>query len=314
MGTRLRFVLWRLVQMIPVLLGVTFVVFFLIHLVPGDPAETMLGIHATPQRIEALHREWGLDRPLLAQYLLFLSRLLQGNLGTSLFYQQPVVDLVASRLPATLWLLTYAAALSVAIAFPLAVIAASKKDALRDHAVRAIPLVGLGMPPFWVGITLILLLGLRLRLFPVGGYGTGTAGHLKSMFLPALTVAISIAPILLRSLRASMLNVLESEYVVTARSKGIPERLVFTRHVLRNAAIPTVTLLGVNMAFLIGGTVVIENVFALPGVGNLMLQAIQYRDFPVVQGVTLVFGIMVVLVSLLTDLAYMALDPRVKFD
>lgn len=180
--------------------------------------------------------------------------------------------------------------------------------------VRAIPLVGLGMPSFWVGIMLIWVFGLRLRWFPVGGYGSGFTGHLHSMFLPSLTVAIAISPLLVRSLRASMLHVLESEYVTTARSKGLRRRQVLRRHVLRNAIIPTITVLGINIGFLVGGTLVIENVFALPGIGSLMLTAIFNRDFPVVQGVTLVFAILVVLVTLLTDVTYSLLDPRVRFD
>ena len=205
--------------------------------------------------------------------------------------------------------------LAILIAIPLAVLAASRKDAARDQVVRAVPLVGLGFPPFWLGIMLLLVFGLHLgRLFPVGGYGTGFVGHLHSMFLPALTVALGIAPILIRSLRASLLQVLESDYITTARSKGITERRVLVRHALRNAVISTVSVLGVNIGFLVGGTVVIEQVFALPGIGQLMLTSILQRDFPVVQGVTLVFGIMVVFVYLTTDILHSLLDPRVRFD
>jgi peptide/nickel transport system permease protein len=274
----------------------------------------MLGVRATDQAVAALHHRWGLDHPLLSQYLLFMGRLLHGDLGDSLFYRVPTTDLILGRLPATLLLLLYAVVLSVLIAVPLATLAATNKGKLADQLVRAIPLVGLGMPSFWLGIMLILFLGLDLRLFPVGGYGEDLPGHLYSMFLPGLTVAIAISPLLIRSLRTSMINVLESEYVATARSKGISERRVLLRHVLRNAAIPAVTVLGVNIGFLVGGTLVIENVFALPGIGNLMIQAIFNRDFPVVQGVTLVFGVMVVLVNLTTDVVYSILDPRVRFD
>jgi peptide/nickel transport system permease protein len=218
-------------------------------------------------------------------------------------------------MPVTLWLIAYGTVLSILIALPLATIAATRKDAFRDQAVRAVPLIGLGFPPFWLGIMLLLALGLHLgRLFPVGGYGNGPVGHLHAMFLPALTVALGIAPILIRSLRASLLQVLESDYITTARSKGIPERRVLLRHALRNAVSSTVSVLGVNIGFLVGGTVVIEQVFALPGIGQLMLNSIFQRDFPVVQGVTLVFGIMVVLVYLATDVVHSLLDPRVRFD
>jgi peptide/nickel transport system permease protein len=300
--------------MVPVALGVTILVFLMIHLVPGDPARTMLGIRATDKNVAVLHHRWGLDQPLPAQYLLFMGRLLHGDLGDSLFYRVPTTVLIQGRLSATLLLLLYAVILSVLIAVPLATLAATNKDRLVDHVVRAIPLVGLGMPSFWLGIMLILFVGLDLRLFPVGGYGEDLAGHLYSMVLPGLTVAIAISPLLIRSLRTSMLAVLESEYVATARSKGLSERRVLIRHVLRNAAIPAVTVLGVNIAFLVGGTLVVENVFALPGIGNLMIQSIFNRDFPVVQGVTLVFAVLVVLVNLSTDIAYAILDPRVRFD
>jgi peptide/nickel transport system permease protein len=289
------FVIRRLLMLVPVAVGVTIIVFFMIHLIPGDPAGTILGIHATPRAIAILHQQWGLNRPLIDQYWLFMDRLLHGNLGQSLFYGTPAAGLILGRLAPTLWLIVYGAVLAVLISVPLAMIAASRKDGLRDQVVRAVPLFGLGMPPFWLAILLI-------------------AGHLRSMFLPALTVAMALAPVVIRSLRASMLNVLGADYITTARSKGVPPSRLFLRHVLRNAVIPAVTVLGINIGFLIGTTVVIESVFAIPGIGQLMINSIFARDFPVVQGVTLVFGVLVVLVNLLADLAYAGLDPRVRFD
>ena len=312
---RFAYILRRLLQAIPVVIGVTVIVFFMIHLVPGDPARTMLGLHATPKKVALLHHQWGLDRSLPAQYELFMKRLLHGNLGTSLIYGVSAWSLIWGRLPVTLWLIGYGTVLAILIAIPLAVLAASRKDAVRDQAVRAVPLIGLGFPPFWLGIMMLLAFGLHLgRLFPVGGYGTGPVGHLHSMFLPALTVALGISPILIRSLRASLLQVLESDYITTARSKGISERRVLLRHALRNAVVSTVSVLGVNIGFLVGGTVVIEQVFAIPGIGQLMISSVFQRDFPVVQGVTLIFGIMVVLVYLATDVLHSLLDPRVRFD
>jgi peptide/nickel transport system permease protein len=309
------YVLRRLMQMVPVALGVTILVFFMIHLVPGDPARSMLGVHATPARVAALHRQWGLDQPLWVQYKDFMARVLHGNLGDSLIYRVSARSVISERIPPTLWLLTYAAGLAVLIAVPLAALAASKKDALRDQTVRVVPLIGLGFPAFWTGIMLLLLVALNSGgFFPVGGYGTGVTGHIRAMFLPALTVAVGIAPILIRSLRASLLNVLESDYVTTARSKGISEGRVLVRHALRNAIISMVTVLGVNIGFLVGGTLVIEQVFAIPGIGQLMINSIFARDFPVVQGVTLVFAVLVVLVYLLADVAHAMLDPRVRFD
>jgi peptide/nickel transport system permease protein len=305
----------RLIQLVPIVLGVTVLVFFLIHLVPGDPARTILGNHATPQKVALLHHEWGLDKPLPVQYWRFLGRMVRGDLGSSLFYSVPAGRLVVQRLPPTLWLIGLGTLFSVLIAVPLAALAATKRDRLPDQVVRAVPLVGLGFPQFWLGIMLLLAFGLHLgRGFPVGGYGNGVFGHLHSMFLPSLTVALAIAPILVRSLRASLLEVFESDYVTTARSKGLSEGRVLVRHALRNAVISTVSVLGVNIGFLVGGTLVIEQVFALPGIGQLMINSIFQRDFPVVQAVTLVFAIMVVLVYLLTDVVHALLDPRVRFD
>ena len=305
----------RLLQAVPVGLGVTILVFFLIHLVPGDPARTILGNQATAPRVALLRHEWGLDSPLPVQYAKFMGRHVHGDLGSSLFYGVGAGHLVLQRLPVTLWLICLGALLSVLIAVPLSLIAATRRDRAADHAVRVVPLVGLGFPAFWLGIMLLLVFGLNLgRLFPVGGYGGGFFGHLHSMFLPALTVALGISPILIRSLRAALLEVLESDFVTTARSKGLPERRVLVRHALRNAAVSTVSVLGVNIGYLVGGTLVIEQVYALPGVGQLMINSIFQRDFPVVQAVTLVFSILVVLVYLLTDVAHALLDPRVRFD
>ena len=307
------YVVRRLIQLVPIVLGVTILVFFLIHLVPGDPARTMLGNHATPQKVALLRHEWGLDKPLAVQYWRFLGRMVHGDLGSSLFYSVPAGRLVVQRLPPTLWLIGLGTVLAVLIAVPLAALAATKRDHLPDHVVRAVPLAGLGFPQFWLGIMLLLAFALNLgRGFPVGGYGSGALGHLH--FLPALTVALAIAPILVRSLRASLLEVFESDYVTTARSKGLPESRVLVRHALRNAVISTVAVLGVNIGFLVGGTLVIEQVFALPGIGQLMINSIFQRDFPVVQAVTLVFAIMVVFVYLLTDVVHALLDPRVRFD
>jgi peptide/nickel transport system permease protein len=301
--------------MIPVVVGVTVLVFFMIHLVPGDPARTVLGNQATPARIALVRHSWGLDKPVYVQYWKFMGRVAHGNLGDSLFYGVSAGHLVLERFPVTLWLIVLSAVFAICISVPLAVIAATKADRAPDHVIRAVPLIGLGFPAFWLGIVLLLLFGLHFgRPFPVGGYGNGFFGHLRSMFLPALTVALGLAPILIRSLRASLLEVLESEYVTTARSKGLSEKRVMRKHALRNAVISMVSVLGVNIGYLIGGTLVIEQVFALPGIGQLMINSIFQRDFPVVQAVTLVFAVMVVLVYLLTDVAHALLDPRVRFE
>jgi peptide/nickel transport system permease protein len=301
----------RVAQLLLVSLGVVIIVFFLIHLLPGDPARAVLGIAATPAAIAELHREWGLDEPIPKQLLLFLGRLGRGDLGDSLLYGQPVTQVMWERLGPTVWLLVGATLMSILIAVPLGVLAAVKRDSVTDHVTRVVPLVGFAMPPAWVGIVLILLLSLRLRVFPVGGFGEGVFGHARSMFLPALTAALIMAPILIRSVRASMIDALDSDYVDTARSKGISEWRVVTRHALRNALISSVTVMGVNIGILLGTTVVIERVFAAPGIGALLVDGALSRDFPVVQGVTLVLALAVVVVYLLTDLALVLLDPRV---
>jgi peptide/nickel transport system permease protein len=312
---RLAYVLRRLAQLVPVVFGVTFVTFLLVHLLPGDPALSVLGVHATPELVAQLHHKWGLDRPLPEQYWLYLKRIAHGNLGDSLLYRVSVRSLVVGSAPVTLLLLLYSTVLAVIIAIPLALLAARKKDKTADQVVRAIPIVGLGMPAFWVGLMLITLLAADVvKWFPVGGYGNGFTGHLDSMFLPALTVAIGTAPLLIRSLRASLLSVLESDYITTARAKGLPERRVLLRHALRNAIMPMITVLGINLGFLIGATVVIEKVFALPGVGALIFNGILNRDFEVVQGVTLLLAGLVVLVNIVIDVSYSLLDPRVRYD
>lgn len=303
----------RIVTLIPVMFGISLVVFLLLHLIPGDPAVTLLGTHATTNAVAALHHQLGLDKPLWQQYVSFLGGALHGNLGTSYQYTGvSVTSLIASNLSPTLWLIVAGAVFSVLICVPLAMYAASKPNSVGDNAIRTIPVVGLGMPSFWLGIMLILLFALRVPLFPVSGFAPGFGGHLRSIVLPGLTVALTLVPILIRSLRASMLEVLQSDYIVTARSKGLSGSRVLFGHALRNASVASVTVLGINIAYLIGSTVVIEKVFALNGVGYLMLTAILQRDFPIVQAITLLFAILVVLVNLLTDLAHAGLDPRVS--
>lgn len=302
----------RLVSLIPVLFGISLIVFFLIRLIPGDPAATLLGSHATVQSVAELRSQLGLDLPVWQQYLTFLGHLLHGSLGFSFVYNSPVTDLIATSLPVTLWVLASAAFFTLLVAVPLAVWAAARRNGVADNIIRAVPVIGLGLPSFWLGIMLILLFGLKLHWFPVAGFGTTIPAHVWSMVLPGVTVALTLAPILIRSLRASMVEVLGSEYIVTASAKGISRTRVVLGHGLRNAASSSITVLGVNLAYLTGSTLVVERVFSLPGIGQQMINSILGRDFPTVQGITLVFAIMVVIVNLLTDLAHAALDPRVK--
>jgi peptide/nickel transport system permease protein len=308
---RLRFIPARLVQSIPVAFGVTLIVFFMARLLPGNAALAILGQQATTASVAALSKQLGLDQPLWEQYFLFIGRLFQGNLGTSLTYQIPVSELLAQAIPVTLSLLGLALLISLVISVPLAALAAFRPGSPRDLGVRAFTLLGQGMPQFWLGIMLILLLAIGVPLFPVGGYGETAADHPYYLFLPALTLAIAMCPTIIRSLRSSMINVLGSDYVGTARSKGSYGAALFRGHVLRNAAIPTVSVIGVNLGFLVGGSLVIEKVFALPGLGSIMINAIFTRDFPTVQGVTLFVALFVVVVGILTDVVYTMLDPRV---
>ncbi|MGH2941004.1 MAG: ABC transporter permease [Solirubrobacterales bacterium] len=307
-----RFFVRRLLQAIPVVIGVTIIVFFLIHLVPGDPARTALGIHATPKAIENLHHLWGLDKSLPEQYWLFMKRLLSGNLGESLRFKESAGALVLERMPVTLWLLIYSTFLTVLIAVPAALLAASREGAMRDRTVQILSVASLGIPGFWLGLVLIQYIAVEAQLLPSAGYGSGFAGHLESLLLPSLTVAAGLVPLVVRSLRAELLKVAQSDFVTTARAKGITERRIRRRHVLRNALAPSVTVLAVNISFLVGGTLVIEQVYSLGGVGTLMLQGINARDFPIVQAVTLILALVVVFVNILGDLTQALLDPRVE--
>jgi peptide/nickel transport system permease protein len=305
------YILRRLIALVPVLFGISVLAFLMIQLVPGDPAVTLLGSHVTDQAVAELHHRLGLDQPLWRQYSTFLDHLLHGDLGKSYQYDTSISSLIAGNLPRTLWLIVAGVLFAVIISVPLAIWAALRRNRTADNLIRTIPLVGLGMPAFWLGIVLVLLLSLKAGIFPVSGFGEDFTGHLLSITLPALTVALALVPILVRSLRASLIDVLRSDYIVTASAKGLSTRRIVSRHGLRNAAISSVTVLGVNIAYLIGSTLVVEKVFALNGIGLLMITAIFNRDFPIVQGVTLVFAVMVVLVNLLTDMAHAALDPRV---
>lgn len=307
-----RFLARRLLQAVPVVIGVTLVVFLLIHMVPGDPARTALGIRATPEAVENLRQKWGLDRSLLDQYFLFLKRLASGDLGSSLRFGKSAGALVVERLPVTLWLIVYATALTCLISVPLALWAASRPGAIRDRAVRLVTIVGLGVPGFWLGLILIEYISVEAGLLPAAGFGEGFSGHVESLFLPSLTIAAGIVPLVVYSLRAEVLRVAEADYVTTARAKGLSEHRIRLHHVLRNSLAPAVTILAVNISFLIGGTLVVESVFGLGGVGDLMLTAIGARDFPVVQAVTLILALLVVVVSILGDLVQALLDPRVE--
>ncbi|MHA6528739.1 ABC transporter permease [Paenibacillus sp. BAC0078] len=296
-----------------VILCVMTAVFFLIRIVPGDPAKMILGEYSTPEALKSMHHTLGLDLPLWEQFIRFVQTLFtQGDTGNSIVSGISARELIAERAPITLLLIAMACALAIVISLLLATLAATNKDKLLDHLIRIFPTITLGMPIFWVGILLILLLSVRLHWFPVGGVGEGWTGTLNSLTLPAITVAFSQIPTLVRSLRAQMLEVLESDFVVTLKAARIPSRVILFKHVLRNSALPTLMLLGVNISYLIGGTLVVEQVFGIKGIGSLLFTSISKRDFPVIQGIALYCAISVVIISLLIEILSWWLDPRTK--
>ncbi len=304
----------RLILAVFVLFGITVVIFGMVHFLPGDPAAILLGDRGTQQNIAQLHEQLGLNRPLPEQYWLFVSGLVQGQMGTSLTFRQPVRDLVLTRVPITIALAVYAMVLAALITPVFGVVAAVYKGRFADHAIRIAFLLILTTPNFWFGILLILLLSLGLKWFPVAGFGNTAQDHVWYLFLPALTLALQLSAVLIRNLRGQTILTLESDYVRTARAKGMLERVVLVRHVLRNALLSTVTIFGYQFGLLVGGTLVIETVFAIPGIGQLLFTSITARDYPVVQAITVVTAVLVIVVNLMVDLSYSFLDPRVTYD
>ena len=311
---QLNYIFKRLLQMIQVLFLVTVLTFLMLRLIPGDPARLLLGDKAQEMAIEALREKMGLNEPLITQYWIYLKGLLLLDLGTSLKYQMPVSELILQRLPITVILTLASTALACLFSFPIGYMAGRYKDRLPDQIVRTVALISIAMPTFWVALLLMLLFGVVLGLLPVGGWGMTFGEHVKSLLLPAFTQSLMTSALVIRNLRNSVVDISRMDYVDFARSKGITEGHVKRRHVLRNAMIPTVTLVAMRMAHMLGGSVIIETVFSLPGIGRLMIEAINGRDYSVIQSLVFVFAAMVLVVNLLTDLLYSFLDPRVTFD
>ncbi|ATO32309.1 Glutathione transport system permease protein GsiC [Dickeya dianthicola] len=309
---RYRFLLLRPLQMLPVLFGISLITFLLVRAIPGDPARLLLGIRSTPDAIARIRAQYGLDEPVWLQYFYFLRNLLRGEMGRSIVYKIDTLPLVASRVEPTLLLVLGSVLMALLLAVALATLAARHHGGLVDQLIRLVSTAGLGFPAFWLGIMLILLFSLRLGWFPVSGYGGNWAERLHHLFLPCLTVALALSAVLTRNLRVSLLAELKSDYVAAARARGQPERRIFWRHVVPNSLVPMLNLLAVNIGWLIGGTVVIESVFALPGMGQLLVRAIFSRDYLVVQGVVMLFAVATVTVNLLADLLTVALDPRIR--
>lgn len=312
----LGYILRRCLAVIPVMLLVAVFVFLLLRLTPGDPAAIIAGDMATPAQLERIREAMGLNDPLHVQFMSWVGRLLQGDLGVSLISNTPVATMVADRVAPTLSIAVLTIIMSVALAVPMGVLAAWKHRSAADYAVMTFSVLGFSVPVFVIGYLFILIFSLQLGWFPVQGYtpmSAGLGGFLSNAFLPALTLSTIYVALIARMTRANMLEVLGEDYIRTARAKGAPERTVLFRHALKNAAVPILTVIGTGFALLIGGVVVTETVFNIPGVGRLTVDAILARDYPVIQAMILLTSLLYVLVNLLIDLSYSLFDPRIRY-
>jgi ABC-type dipeptide/oligopeptide/nickel transport system permease component len=307
MPRAVRALLFRLVYTIPVVWLVVSIVFFLIHLVPGDPVEQMLGEGARPADIVALRHAYGLDQPLGRQYLRYWDGVLHGNLGHSIRLNDSITHLVLTRYPYTIELTVAALIIAVLISLPAGIVSALRRNGWQDRTLSFVSLLGLSFPPFALGPILILLVSIKLGWLPVSG-----AGGLTHLILPAVTMGSALAAILTRMVRTAMLEELNQDYIRTARAKGLPERVVILRHALRNALIPVITMLGLQFGALLAGAIVTEKIFSWPGIGRLTVNAISNRDYPLLQGCILAVGLTYVLVNLATDVLYLVINPRIR--
>lgn len=309
-----RFLLTRSFALVASLLAASLVIFAALQLLPGDPAAFMLGMNAAPDTVAALREQLGLDAPLMLRYLHWIGGMVQGDFGLSYTYKVPVAGLLVDRLALSLPLAALALALSTALALPAGLIAAARRGRGADAAVMTATQLGIAVPNFWFAMLLVLLFALRLRLLPAGGFPgwADPLAALRALVLPALALALPQAAILARVLRSALIEALSQDYIRTARAKGLSRAQALTRHALRNALIPVLTILGMQFSFLLAGAIIIENVFYLPGLGRLIFQAITQRDLIVVQSAVMLLVLAVILVTFLTDLAYAAIDPRLR--
>ncbi|MGI6035403.1 MAG: nickel ABC transporter permease [Limnochordia bacterium] len=311
------YIIRRVLGLIPVLILVAVVSFLLIHIIPGDPAAVMLGTDATPQEVEKLREDLGLNEPLHVQFYRWISRVLRGDLGDSFFMGRPVTVALLERLPATILLAVAALFFAVLIGVPAGIIAAVKQNSITDQLVMIIALIGVSLPSFWIGLNLILIFSVNFRWLPSGGYVPLTENFidgLRCLLMPAFALGFMQAALIARMTRSSMLEVLRQDYIRTARSKGLAEQVVVGLHALKNAMIPILTVIGTAFGVLLGGAVIVETVFAYPGIGRLVVAAVQRRDYPVIQGALLLISSIYVLVNLLVDILYTLIDPRIKYN
>lgn len=304
----LKYIVKKLLMMIPVLIGLTLVVFLILHLSPGDPVHLIVGPNATPEVYENVSRSMGLDKPLASQYFKFLSDIARGDLGKSILQQRPVIDIILEAFPITIGLGLRAMLLSIAIGVPAGIIAAVHRNTTVDFSSMAFALVGISVPTFWFGLILLYFFAYRLGWFPISGYGTW-----KHLVLPVITIGFADAAVIARMMRSSMLEVIGQDYIRTAKAKGLKEKIVVNKHALKNALIPVITLLGMRMGWILGGSVTMEIIFSLPGLGRLMVDAIFSRDYPIVQGSILLLAASVMICNIVADILYAIVDPRIRY-
>jgi peptide/nickel transport system permease protein len=312
-----KYILKRLLMAIPVIILVSIVTFSLVHLAPGDPVQMLLGIYADPGLVAVLQKQLNLDKPIITQYFLWVKNVLKGDLGVSFRSKTSVSSLILERYPRTLLLSVLGLSIAILFSIIAGVIAASRRNSAIDISVMTFAIIGISIPEFWMAIILILFFGLFLKWLPVMGYIPMLQNPLESLrhlILPALALGITQASITARMTRSEVLEILGQDYIKTARAKGLKENTVIFKHALKNALIPIVTIIGVQFAFLMGGTVVIEQIFVYPGLGQLAIQAIFNRDYPVIQGVVLLTSIVFIVINLVVDIAYTALNPKVRLD
>lgn len=306
----------RIGSMVATMLVVGIIVFFIIHAVPGDVTSALLGQEASPEQIEALRQRLNLDQPLPAQFAAWFGGIVRGDLGASHYMRMPVTDAIAQRIEPTAMLALFSTLVAVALGLSLGVIAAIRHNTVVDYAVMFVAMLGLSLPTFWLGLLMILLLAVNLQWLPAAGYVSITESPLDTLrylVMPAVTLGFSQAAVIARMTRASMLDALREDFVRTARSKGLPERRVIVRHALRNAMMPILTVIGLSIATVAGGVVVTETVFNIPGAGRLVIESVQRRDYPVIQGAVIAVAFVYALINLLVDLSYLGLDPRVRY-
>ena len=308
----LRYVLNRVALGLVVLFGLAVATFLIIHLVPGDPVRQALGGRASPEQIEQLRHQLGLTDPLPTQFWDYLSNSASGQFGDSFVQNTPVGTLVSQRIAPSAILIGYGLLVALLVGVPLAILAALHPNGVLDHGARLVATLSFAMPLFWLGLVFALVFGLELDIFPVSGYETGVGGILKTLTLPAVTLGLALTVIVVRTLRSSLLEVLQSDYIDAARARGLSERRIVAKHAMRNAVMPTITILSINIGFLIGGTVVLEGVFQIPGMGSLLVESVERRDYEVVQTLVLLAGATVVAVNLAADILQAAIDPRVR--